>query len=49
MVVTIINKITHRAKRIQWEYQTFFISIDEAMLHVITQSDFNEIYKILFI
>ena len=40
VICAVIDKITHCANRIQWEQQSSFISFDEAVLQVITQSDF---------
>ena len=40
VICAIINKITHRANRIQCGIANSFISFDEAVLHVISQSDF---------
>ena len=40
VICPVSNKITHRVNRIQWGIANSFITFDEAVLHVITQSDF---------
>ena len=40
VVCAVNDKITHRANRIQGEIAKLFMSIDEAVLHIIIQSDF---------
>ena len=49
VICAVIDKITHRANTIQWGIANSFIFFDEAMLHVITQSDFLPWYLQNFI
>ena len=49
VMCAVIDKITHCANGIQWEIAELFYIFDEAVLQVITQSDFHGIHKVLFI
>ena len=40
----VIDKITHRANRIQWGIANSFISFDEAVFHAILYHDIYKIY-----